>query len=423
MTTKIAITDEMIRTALTRRATGGDAGPLRDRVFAATAAVSQRRRWRVRLAQTGMLQQRQTTLTLAAAVALLLAAALVVALVGSQINRPTLGSPGRLAYFSGGDLYVAEPNGASPQLIWDLPATEDIALRQLVWLDPETVLLHSYTATDGGVSVVDVASGAHRLLDPGGLVALSPDRRLVAIQTFGEDSTPKYRVRLIDIASGAVVGEIPGEISGYPPRWSPDGRSILVESPDSIYRVDVATGERTIVVSQLCCGLSPHWPTWSLDGSRVVYVDYHLPPSREGGSTTPNRDCAFRCGTLWSVTSAGGEPTRLTPELGSEILPAVSPDGLWIAYIDDSSNNLIDESSNNLIVIAADGSGARVLAPDPLSRPGPDSVPNGQFRWDLDSAGITYLTRVGTLWHITLGGTATQLEGLAISEFARQVLP
>jgi dipeptidyl aminopeptidase/acylaminoacyl peptidase len=408
MTTKLTLTDEMIRSALTRRATGGDARNLRERVFAATADVSQQRGWRVSLGQIGALRQRRATLTLAVAVALLLATALVVALVGSQIDRPTPSSLGRLAYFSDGDLYVAERNGASPRLVWDLPATGDLATRQLAWLDPETVLLHSFTATDGGVSVVDVASGAHRLLDTGDLVALSPDRRLVAIQTFEEGSAPKDRVRLIDIASGAVVGEIPGRISGYPPQWSPDGRSILGESPDSIDRVDIATGERIVLATGLCCGLSPHWPTWAPDGTRVVYVDYHLPVSAT--------DCRFRCGTLWAVSAAGGgNPTRLTPEFGSEILPTPSPDGRWIAYV--------DESTNNLVLIAADGSGARVLAPDPLSRPGLDSVPGVQFRWDPDSAGITYLTKVATLWHVTLSGVATQLEGSAISEFARQVVP
>ena len=74
----------------------------------------------------------------------------------------------------------------------------------------------------------------------------------------------------------------------------------------------------------------------------------------------------------------------------------------------------------NLVVIATDGSGTHLRTPDP-----PLSIPASglDFSWDPDSAGITHLTNDGTLWHVTVGGVATQLPGSAITEFARQDLP
>ena len=406
------LTDDLIRAAIARRAVSANEGDLRQRVLAATAVVSQRRGWWSHQFDD-VRQQRRTALRLSLALVLLTMVALIVVLVGSQTNR-TSAPLGGLAYLAGGDLYVAGPGGESPRLVWDLPASEDRAPRQLIWLDPETVLMQSYATLSGGVHVIDVTTGANRVLDTGEFIALSPDRRVVAIRTFDQTATPQERVLLIDIASGGVVGVIPETIGGYPPKWSPDGRFIVGETPDTIVRVDVATGERTVLATGLCCGLSPHRPTWSADGTRVVYVNYHLP--------IEHTDCEFRCGTLWSVPAAGGEPTRVTPELGSEILPAFSPDGRWIAYIGECpclDAKTLGLVATNLTIIAADGSGARLLAPDPQSRP----APGGQFTWDPDSAGITYVTRAATLWHVTLDGVATQLEGSAITEFARQVLP
>jgi Tol biopolymer transport system component len=142
----------------------------------------------------------------------------------------------------------------------------------------------------------------------------------------------------------------------------------------------------------------------SADGTQVVYIDYHEPVVG---------DCVFRCGTLWSVAAAGGEPMRLTPELGSEVHPTVSPDGRWIAYV--------DESHADLVVIAPDGSGQRVLTPD-LPSALVEAGPPPEVHWDPDSAGLTYLASA-TLWHVTLAGVATRIEAPAMSEFARQVLP
>jgi hypothetical protein len=412
MNAQMPLTDDSIRAAFARRAVSADERDLRDRILTATAVVSQRRGWWPRLFED-VRSQHHTAFRLSLVLVLLTMAALIAVLVGSQTNRTTPAPLGGLAYLSGGDLYVAGPGGEAPRLVWDIPPSEDLAPRQLTWVDPETVLLHNYDQPQG-THVVNVTTGARRLLAAGDLVAISPDRRVAAIRTFDQRATPQDRVRFIEIATGTVVGEFPGSIGGYPPMWSPDGRAIVGESMDTIYRVDIASGKVTVLASGLCCGLSPHYPVWSPDGTRVVYVDYHLP--------VDDTDCDFRCGTLWSVLVVDGEPTRVTPELGSEIVPAFSPDGRWIAYIEQCpclDARTLGLVLDNLTVIAADGSGARLLAPGPQSL----AARGGQFSWDPDSAGITYVTMASTLWHITLGGVATQLEGSAITEFARQVLP
>ncbi len=59
-------------------------------------------------------------------------------------------------------------------------------------------------------------------------------------------------------------------------------------------------------------------PTLSNDGAYVVFV---------------------RRGDLWKVSSQGGEATRLTAMVGSEIKPRVSPDGKWIAFSSNQKGN------------------------------------------------------------------------------------
>jgi tricorn protease len=54
-------------------------------------------------------------------------------------------------------------------------------------------------------------------------------------------------------------------------------------------------------------------------------------------------------GDIWSVSSNGGNATRLTSHKGIEIFPKISPDGKWIAFSGEYSG------SRQIFVIPSNG--------------------------------------------------------------------
>lgn len=418
------LTDDSIRAAIARRATSGADRDLRERVLAAAAAVKQRRGWRVRVEGALPLPERKSTLLLAAAV-LLLAMAIGAAVVGSMVDRTTPAPLGGLAYVSQGDLFVAGPAGESHRMVWDVPPAA--VLTQPMWVDAETIVVERLP---GGVYLVYIATRAVRLIDDGGeLLALSPDHGRIATAhpIFGAPS----RLSIVDLETGDPISDL-GEIASTTPlTWSPDSRWLLGEvhrsgssaTSGSIYRVDVDTGEREDLATNLCCGLHQARPVLAPDGSSVVFVQYH--------DALQGEACDFRCGTLWVVDAASGARQQLTADAESEIGPVFSPDGSWIAFMEYTGGRGHDVS-----IVRPDGTGRQKLTnTGDAFAPAANLEPFRYLAWDPDASGLTFMriqpgeSRLQSgkaefeLWHVTLDGVATRIEAPAVSEFARQVLP
>jgi Tol biopolymer transport system component len=101
------------------------------------------------------------------------------------------------------------------------------------------------------------------------------------------------------------------------PAFSPDGKSIAFHSANSIYVINVdGTGLRPVVVSSdpVAFGFDYEHPTFTPDGSRII-VD--------------------RENEIESFDLAGGERPIVGNFTGEEVYPAVSRDGLELAFITD----------------------------------------------------------------------------------------
>lgn len=208
-----------------------------------------------------------------------------------------------------------------------------------------------YTADDGGTTIqleiLDIATGRTRPLTSDKFIytdpVFSPDGTRVAYVSTRPQG--HFNVYIRPIANGAWSGdEIPvtsdnsfGRERLYfgpwdmhiTPAWLPDGKELLLVSnrdvalgSGNVVRVPAAAeamrSATTVLAEQT---LYRTRPDVSLDGRRFVY-------SSTGGA-------ADQFNNLYVQPTAGGEPYKLTFFSHDAFHPRWSPDGEWIAYIDN----------------------------------------------------------------------------------------
>jgi serine/threonine-protein kinase len=185
-------------------------------------------------------------------------------------------------------------------------------------------LAANQAGTDEVIERVDRA-GNGRPLDPGWVarftsLALSPDGRRLAVSTL-EGTNNVLWVKQLD--TGPLTRLSFGGNLNYRPAWRPDGRWITfisdVKSPRSYLFQTRADGsgkpERVLLPGDTA---EVDEAEWSPDGAWLVY---------RAGVTAGFRDIFAR-----RVT---GDSTRVTISAGpfDEYMPALSPDGRWVAYV------------------------------------------------------------------------------------------
>src|SRR6185437_3188539 len=79
--------------------------------------------------------------------------------------------------------------------------------------------------------------------------------------------------------------------------WSPDGTKVTFDAGDNIYVVD-ADGSHPTVLLQGGFDAGPGYPSWSPDGSRILYFNTPLNPRGQRGE-------------VWSMRPDGSQKQRL----------------------------------------------------------------------------------------------------------------
>jgi serine/threonine-protein kinase len=147
------------------------------------------------------------------------------------------------------------------------------------------------------------------------------------------------------------------------PAISPDGRTLAyVAGAPGKRRVYVRQldGPRAIALTEPDVAESQRHPSWSPDGSRIVFQ-----AGRQGIGVRTE----IRTGALYVVPALGGVPTVLVPpgNGGVALTPAWSPDGLHVAYCTD----------NGIYVIPAAGGPARRIVESQGTSHSPSWSPDG----------------------------------------------
>ena len=148
-------------------------------------------------------------------------------------------------------------------------------------------------------------------------------------------------------------------------------------------------------------------PTWSPDSEKIVFAS----------NRTEDPDLDPDAVDIFEIPAGGGDLRKIETPVGIKVMPQVSPDGKWIAYIGYEGRGQYWKNLS-VWVVPADGSGKarnltehyKVDASMCTINDLPGSLPFTPPTWSADSERIYYLaSRHGntTLESISINGTAT----------------
>ena len=327
-------------------------------------------------------------------IALLLAAIVAIAIVGSQQRLPEPFGPaanGQVAYLSNGQVYAANPDGSNPiQLTFG-----DGSASTPVW------------SRDG-------TKFAYRLTGPTSKPSNMPDSDLVVVDADGTNP--------ITIDRGAQ------DIS--PASWSPDGQWLVYARLDGTHdQVFIAAADGSRPPVRIGNPETVNWsPIFSPDGTKIMYFvgqegdgigvmnpdgsDWHIlntTPFESIDSATwhPDGDRivvaaadATETTDLWILHADRSPEQRLRMPGRSEVGPSWSPIGDRLAYLTSG-----DRVSFLLHVADADGANERLL-------PGIYSHINPS--WSPDGTRIAVVNDLRTAMRLTLLDPDGKAEAIVI---------
>lgn len=188
---------------------------------------------------------------------------------------------------------------------------------------------------------------------------LSPDGSwLVYVQAVGDSR----HVFSLPIGGGWPLRLTSGEHTHESPRWSPDGRQIVVVVDKSVVIMN-GDGANPRMLAEHAAGNK--MPRWSPDGSRIAFYS-----RRRGWSQ------------IWVVPAEGGEPHRLTNVAADNEDLQWSPDGRRIAYTSIRGDDLL---SSDIFCVDLETGTERCLTDTP-------GCFDGAPAWSPDGSRIAFLS-------------------------------
>jgi Tol biopolymer transport system component len=271
-------------------------------------------------------------------------------------------------------------------------------------------------ALDINVVAVDTATGKRlgepsrpvpSRIGPGRGPVWSPDGSQLMFTLLGQRRLQGRTLAVRDMRTGH-VRELQTSLRNLNfPRWSPEGRSVVVQGAHQdgrtgIFRIAVETGEVTPVALE-ADGAQYAWPSWSPDGQRVYFlrdtggltpftIERDLTTGREREFADVRAGLASPDGRFLLASPFSGDrisELRLVPTAGgqSRVVYSVSEGGLpWANWTPDSKHILVRHTGkdrDDVLLIPIDGGAPKKL-----------DLPGAQWGWmsmHPDGKRIAYL--------------------------------
>jgi dipeptidyl aminopeptidase/acylaminoacyl peptidase len=275
-----------------------------------------------------------------------------------------------------------------------------------------TLTLLSLTAAAAGDKKMTIESALS--IRDAGSPQWSPDGKWIAF-TSGEWNKKEDRrdshIYIIASSGGQPIRLTNGERGETSPQWSPDGTRIAFlanrEPAQSgtaqtgrgsqIYVISVRGGEaekltdEESAVSQF---------RWSPDGRSITFITRDIPKDKADREKRKKEkfdaivvDSDFTYSHVWTIaldSKDKKEKKRLTEGPFTAADPQWSPDGKWIAYVQNRSGaqesgytDISEDRNSDIYIVSSSGGQPRQLT----NNPGPDSQP----RWSPDGKQIAYI--------------------------------
>jgi Tol biopolymer transport system component len=234
-------------------------------------------------------------------------------------------SSGQVLFERDGVLWAAPFDAAAPRLgtpaaVADGFAYDTALIIPQIAISSSGTLIYAVEAAAARTPTLTwvAASGAQESvgeLPPGSeFVDLSPSGRMALL---GMNTSP-FKVALWDMERKVPTGlQI---VDAVTPRWHPDGRRFAIGKSGRLVMIDAETGSETVLVSDKSGLTGAESPSFCADGTVVFSAS---------DFTRKNRD-------IYALLPGASEPRAIVATDAVEHSPAVSPDGRWLAYVEDT---------------------------------------------------------------------------------------
>ena len=218
-------------------------------------------------------------------------------------------------------------------------------------------------------------------------LALSPDGTRVAVVRENRLNRADADIWIVDVQRNTTTRFTTDPLLESVPEWSADGASVIYvtgHDSGSIWRQPISGAPRSALVAQL--------PDLPFRINSILTSLHATPDGRfmlfEAENRGPTRD------DVWRVPMSGNAtPAIVLGESFNEGLPAISPDGRWIAYVSNESS--VDE----VFVARWNASTATAGSATLVSRGGATAP-----RWRRDNRELFYQSAAGGIVAVPVTG-------------------